>query len=217
MKNHINKLSVLILAIVLFSTDVFAQFEITPYTGYFFGGRARGYYGEANIADGQNWGIIGDIQIYQDVYVELMYSRLVSSALFWDYRDGERQYIDLASEYFMVGGKYQFDFGRVKPFGTLLGGVSAHSPQTPGYNNKLSFALGLGGGLKIMITDFLGIMGQGRLLLPLYVSGVGLGCGIGTGGAGCGGGVGLSSTVIQGDFNAGIVLVFGSRPGTTTF
>ncbi len=80
------------------------------------------------------------------------------------------------------------DYGRFKPFGTLLGGVAAHSPQNTQHNNKVSFGVSLGGGVKIYLTDFLGIRLQGRLMMPLYVSGVGLGCGIGTGGAGCGGG-----------------------------
>ena len=108
--------------------------------------------------------------------------------------------------------------GKIKPYGVFLLGISAHSPQNAKYNNKISFAFALGGGVKIFITDNIGIRLQGRLLAPLYLSGVGLGCGIGTGGASCGGGVGLSSTLLQGDFNAGLILVLaGKKQPATTF
>ena len=204
-----------IVALVLIASDTFSQFEITPYTGYMFGGRGYGYYVDVDIADGQNYGIIGNISIYPDVQVELMYNRMVSLATVWDYRQNEQERFDLASEYFMVGGLKQFDYGRVKPFGVFLLGLAAHSPQQTQYNNKLSFSIGFGGGVKIFITDFLGIRLQGRFLLPLYLSGAGLGCGIGTGGASCGGGVGLSSTLIQGDFSGGLILVLSGRSQST--
>jgi|GEM_PF-6959611 len=44
------------------------------------------------------------------------------------------------------------------------------------------------------------------MLLPLQFGSGGLYCGIATGGSGCSVGVGASSTIIQGDFSAGIVL-----------
>jgi hypothetical protein len=193
----------------MFTSDVFSQTEITTYTGYMFGGRGYGYYTDINISDGQNFGIQLDFTLMRDVQVELSYTRLVSKATAWDYRENEQEIFDLASEYFMVGALYQLDYGRFKPFGMVLGGIAAHSPQRTNYNNKISGAISLGAGIKIFITDMVGIRLQGRLLTPLYLSGVGLGCGIGTGGASCGGGVGLSSTLIQGDFNGGLILRFG--------
>jgi hypothetical protein len=214
MKNPKNKIFVALFALVFMSADVFSQFEIQPYTGYMFGGRGYGYYAEVNIDDGQNWGIIGDITVYPGVQVELMYNRMLSRASVWDYRDKETYTFDLASEYFMVGGLKDVDFGRVKPFGSFLIGVSAHSPQDPQYNNKISFAMSLGGGVKLFINDFIGIRLQGRLLTPLFFSGIGIGCGIGTGGASCGGGVGLSSTLLQGDFSGGIIIVLSGKRGS---
>ena len=217
MKIHKNKIILSLAALFVFAFDAFSQLEITPYTGYMFGGRGYGYYIDINIDDGQNWGIQLDIPLNSDIQVELMYNRLVSNANIWDYREQEREIISLASEYFMAGGLYQMDYGRIKPFGLIMGGIAAHSPRQTNYNNKISFALSLGAGLKIFITDFLGIRVQGRLLTPLYVSGLGLGCGIGTGGASCGGGVGLSSTLIQGDFNGGIILRLGAFGKSSTY
>ena len=210
MKNHKNRTLITLITLVVLAVNSYAQTEITPYTGIMFGGRGYGYYGEVNISDGQNYGIMADFTIYPGVQLELMYNRMVSGATAWDYRENERFTFDLASEYFMVGGLKEMDYGRIKPYGVFLLGIAAHSPQNTQFNNKVSFAFALGGGVKIFIADFLGIRLQGRMLAPLYLSGVGLGCGIGTGGAGCGGGVGLSSTLLQGDFNIGLILVIPS-------
>ena len=218
MKNHTKKLLLAFFALSVFSFDAFSQFEITPYTGFMFGGRGYGYYVDVNIADGQNFGIMGDITLFPGVQAELMYNRMVSRATAWDYRENEQERFDLASEYFLVGGLRELNYGQIRPYGVFLIGIAAHSPQVVQYNNKISFAMGLGGGVKIFVTDNIGIRLQGRLLAPLYLSGIGLGCGIGTGGAGCGGGVGLSSTLLQGDFNGGLILVLdGRKPQATTF
>ena len=214
MKNHSNRILIPLAAILLFASDAFSQFEITPYTGYMFGGRGYGYYVDVNIADGQNFGVMGDITLFPGLQVELMYNRMVSRATAWDYRENEQEVFDLASEYFLAGGLKEMDYGRIKPFGVFLMGVAAHSPQNTQYNNKISFAFGLGGGVKIFITDVIGIRLQGHLLAPLYVSGIGLGCGIGTGGASCGGGVGLSSTLLQGDFSGGIIISLSGNRGS---
>jgi len=210
---HGRFLAVIVMSL-LFGTEAFSQFEITPYTGYMFGGRAYGYYNEVDIQNGQNFGIHGNIEVYPGVEIELMYNRMVSEAVAWNYLDSEQHRFDLASEYFMVGALKYLDYGKVRPFFVFTGGVSVHTPQDAGFSNKVAGAINLGAGVKIFLTDYLGIRLQGRMLTPLYFSGVGVGCGIGTGGAGCGGGVGLSSTLIQGDFNGGIILRLGGSSGT---
>ena len=217
MKNHGNKIFFFLTVLVLIGSDAFSQLEITPYTGFMFGGRGYGYYVDIKIDDGQNFGIMADIPLNSDMQVELMYNRMVSRAQVWDYREQEQEIFNIASEYFLAGALYQMDYGRLKPYAVILGGLAVHSPQQTNYNNKASFGLGLGAGIKIFVTDFLGIRLQGRLLMPLYVSGVGLGCGIGTGGASCGGGVGLSSTLLQGDFNAGIILRLPGKSPSSTY
>ena len=136
MKNHKNKILITFFVLSLFSYDALSQFEITPYTGYMFGGRGYGYYVDVNIADGQNFGIMGDITLFPGVQVELMYNRMVSRATFWDYRENEQEAFDLASEYFMVGGLKDIDYGRIKPYGVFLLGIAAHSPQNANYHHS---------------------------------------------------------------------------------
>ena len=217
MKNVHGRIIAVIVMGLFFGTEAFAQFEITPYTGYMFGGRAYGYYNEVDISDGQNFGIHGNIEVYPGVEIELMYNRMVSSAVAWSYLDSERYHFDLASEYFMVGALKSIDYGRGKPFFVFTGGIAAHTPQDKQFSNQIAFAINLGAGVKIYLTEHLGIRLQGRMLTPLYLSGIGMGCGIGTGGASCGGGVGLSSTLIQGDFSGGIIVRISPGGSATTF
>jgi len=217
MKNVHSRIIAVILLTLTFGAEAFTQFEITPYTGYMFGGRAYGYYNEVKISDGQNFGIHGNMEVYPGIEVELMYTRLVSNAVAWSYRESGQYTFDLASQYFMVGALKYLEFGKVRPFFVFTGGISAHSPQDPELSDKIAGAINLGAGVKIFLTDYLGIRLQGRILTPLYFSGIGLGCGIGTGGAGCGGGVGLSSTLIQGDFSGGIIVRISGGSAATSF
>ena len=67
------------------------------------------------------------------------------------------------------------------------------------------FAITLGGGIKIMPSDKIGIRLQGRLLMPMYFAGVGLWAGTGGGGASVNGGI----PIIQGDLTAALVIRLG--------
>lgn len=53
-------------------------------------------------------------------------------------------------------------------------------------------------------------MARGRLMMPMYIGGVGGYCGIGTGGAGCGLSLNGYASLFQGDFNGGLIIKFGN-------
>ena len=182
-----------------------AQVEVTPYTGFMFGGNYHGYNNYIDIEDGQNYGIATDITIFPGGQVELMYNRMVSSASFRGYYDNDYGSFDLASEYFHIGALQEVMSGKVRPFGNISIGLAVFTPQNREFDTDVSFSFNFGGGVKVYLTDMVGIRLQGRLMMPVYFTGVGFGCGIGTGGASCGG-AGLSSVLLQGDFSAGLII-----------
>ena len=112
---------------------------------------------------------------------------------------------DLDIHYIQIGGVKEFKIDRVRPFGTLGLGASGFVPKNDRtLESWWSFAINFGAGVKINISESIGIRLQARMLMPLYFSGAGIFCSTG----GCGGGLTASSNVIQGDFMGGLVFGF---------
>ena len=72
------------------------------------------------------------------------------------------------------------------------------------------FAASLQGGAKFDLSEKIGLRIKAAMLMPLQFGSGGLFCGIGTGGSGCSVNVGASSSIIQGDFSAGVVVKLGN-------
>jgi len=114
--------------------------------------------------------------------------------------------IQFSSNYIQVGGLQEVNLDRIRPFGTFAMGLAVWDPKTSQLNTKTQFSATVGAGLKIWLTDFLGIRIQGSMLMPMVFNGVGFGCGIGTGGSGCGGNLYTRITPFQGEFSGGLIL-----------
>jgi hypothetical protein len=190
-----------------------SQVEIAPFAGYMFGGRVNYYQGELKVSDNMNYGasfIVPDIQWGTDL--EINYTRMDSEARFRanpSYPNYEDDNFDLSVNYIQVGALKKFNEGEsFTPFGSFSLGATIFSPKNDISDVwRFSITLGLGG--RYMISDRVGIMVRGRLMLPMIFGGVGGYVGIGTGGTS--GGLTLNSyaTIVQGDFNGGLVFVLG--------
>jgi hypothetical protein len=95
---------------------------------------------------------------------------------------------------------------RIRPFGSIALGSVIWAPKTSALSTKAQFHVALGAGVKLWLTDFLGIRIQGNMMMPMVFNGVGFGCGIGTGGSGCGGNVYTRITPFQGEFSGGVII-----------
>jgi hypothetical protein len=106
-------------------------------------------------------------------------------------------------EYFHVGGTYGMSTGKVKPFvvGTL--GATHMTPKGDGLHGETKFSLSFGGGVKLYLTERIGLRFDARWFGTLFN---------GSGAAFCSGGKCLVE--VQGDVlsqfsaNAGVVLAF---------
>lgn len=209
------QLSILLTVIIGFSTFAQKKFELTPFYGYTLNGKMRTYSGDYNVADNPNYGGILSIEMEKGMFLELMYSR--NDTKFTYSRYGiNLSTIGLATEYYQIGGLKQVDANEVvKPFGAFTLGATRFHPKesydwdgngSPTYlNDAWAFSATLGAGLKLMLSERIGIRLQGRLLLPMRFEG--LFVGIGTGGAS--GGASFSVPLISGDFTAGLVISLG--------
>lgn len=207
MRNKV--LRTIILAAILGSCmSVQAQdLELHGFYGWQLHGKANLYDGEFRITDAPNYGGKLAVGLSTSTFVELSYMRSETEGVFYEYYTGSSsERIPFSSNYIQVGALQQMNMGRISPFGTMGMGLVVWSPQTSALNSKTQFHISLGAGVKIWLTDFLGIRLQGNMLMPMVFQGFGFGCGIGTGGSSCGGTAYTRITPFQGEFSGGIIL-----------
>jgi opacity protein-like surface antigen len=153
--------------------------------------------------DTSSYGIMLDMKQAEDSWIELYFSRQQTrlkadqGPFFGD------PLFDVDIEYYHLGGTYGQATGRVKPFvvGTL--GATYMDPKGAGLNSETKFSLSLGGGVKLYLTEHVGI----RLDARWFGTFIG-----GSGSVFCSGGACLVN--VQGDVlsqftaNAGLIMAF---------
>jgi hypothetical protein len=182
--------------------------ELNGFAGWQLGGRARLYDGDFNIDDAMAYGGRISVGLSTTTYVEVTYLRSDTEGIFIPYSfPGDRSDpIAFSSNYVHIAGLQEAHFGPLSPFGTIGMGMAIWSPKGSQLNTKVQFSVNLGAGLKLWLTDFLGIRLQGSMLMPMVFNGFGFGCGIGTGGSSCGSSLYTRITPFQGEFTGGIIL-----------
>lgn len=190
------------------------RIEITPIAGYMFGGSVNFIEGKLKIIDDLSYGGMMSFHVDRDVAVELSYQRMDSRA---EWRpsyiyapDFPQLNFDVNINYMTIGAVREAEVSdNVKGFGTLALGAAYFNPSDSRIKDAWRFAGSLAAGVKIFITDRIGIRLQGRLLLPMYFAGGGAYCGIGSGGSSCGLGVSTTSVILQGDLSGGLIIALG--------
>lgn len=212
MKTRINRIFIALFTILAISSaqDIKAQaIEINGFTGWQLGGRANLNYGdEFRIDDAMNYGGKIAVGLSTSTYVELSYMRSDTKGDYIPYSLLEQpvRNIPLSSNYIHIGGLQEAHMGPIAPFMTFGLGLAIWDPKTSQLSTKTQFSATFGGGLKIWLTDFLGIRLQGSMMMPMVLNGVGFGCGIGGGGTSCGSSVYTRITPFQGEFSGGIII-----------
>ncbi len=208
------KIYTIVAVLLLAPLFINAQIEIAPSAGFMFGGRVNYYQGELKISDNMDYGvslIVPDINWGTDL--EINYTRMDSEARFRansNYPNYDDANFNISVNYIQVGAlKTLGGDDKFKPFGSFSLGATVFSPKNKDIDDVWRFSITLGLGAKYWITDRVGIIVRGRLMLPMVFGGVGGYVGIG--GGGTSGGLSLNSyaTIVQGDFNGGLVFSLG--------
>ncbi len=192
-----------------FSQTQKGAIEITPTFGYQWGGSVQGYEGEIVVDDGAQYGLILGYRVQKELVVEFFWSYLPSVAHFEPYylTTVDPSLIGLSTDmdthYFQLNAVWETGRGKTKPFLGAGAGIVMFSPSDSRYETNVYAAMNFSGGLKVYLSEKIGLRLQGRLLMPLYVSGGGFY--VGTGGAGVS--VGAGVPILQGDLSAGLIIV----------
>lgn len=217
------KVALSFLVILMASSLTLAQTDLQPFAGWHFGGKWRFYEGDVKVKSNVSYGIALDHVVTYDVAVEVYYSKMSTTA---EWRPAAPRYENLLPSafktdvhYFQLGAIKTVDTGgNIEPFGGLTVGATwfhNYDPTDDGlpgaqYSADVTlFSISLGGGVKVMLSDRVGIRLQGRLLMPMYFNGLGFFVGAGTGGASAGLGVSSTIPIVQGDLTGGLVFRLG--------
>ena len=114
--------------------------------------------GDVRMHSAENLGLILDFNVAPDTQLEILYSRATPEL---DDSDGSRL-ADLKIEHLHVGGVYVYNAGHVRPFFAATLGATRFDPSAPGSGSDTRFSLGLGGGVKLMLTDNIGVRLEAR-------------------------------------------------------
>jgi hypothetical protein len=185
--------------------------ELTGFTGYQLGGTARLNDGDFKISNAQNYGGKIAADVIPGVMLEISYMRADTKGRLFPFTGEVSDYVNFSSNYIQFGGLKELDLGRAAPFATVGAGLAVWAPKTSTLETKVQFSATAGIGVKLWITEALGIRLQGSMLLPLVYNGFGFGCGIGTGGSGCSGNLYTRVTPFQGEFSGGLIVRLSPR------
>ncbi|TAJ11169.1 hypothetical protein DMA11_17890 [Marinilabiliaceae bacterium JC017] len=186
------------------------RIEITPFSGYQLNGKIKFLEGSFKMDNAINYGTMISVEVHPGTLAEFVYSRTDTEGEFHRYLNGENKDYNLSLDYFQLAVVKELKNGPVIPFGTFSAGATWFNMKDSGIDDDVRMSIGLGGGLKVFLSDRIGLRLQGRLLLPLYFEGGGIFLGVGSGGSGGGVSLGSTALVVQGDFTGGLIIRLGN-------
>ena len=143
------------------------NFEITPFIGYMGGGNFEDPLdgSDRNLKEDTVFGLFADIVAdTPERHYELLFSSQSSTV------KGAIP-LDLDVQYLHIGGTVGYtDNPRVTPYFGATVGATRFSPDAPGMDDETKPSLSLGGGMKIPITDHIGLRFDARAFVTLLDS-----------------------------------------------
>ncbi len=181
------------------------KFEITPQVGYLTGNSFVTGVGTAEIPGELDYGVTVDFTVKRGIQFEVIYRRTDTKLRLRSGGIGAVEDIfDMSINHFLAGFLVEFEEGsRLRPFINLGGGMVHYAPDDAAVSSETRLALNLGCGLKVFLSDNVGL----RLSAAMWPTVDWIGGGIFCGG-GCGGTVSASSSVVHFDLSAGVIIGF---------
>lgn len=142
------------------------NWEITPFYGYMGGGAFEDSTTntDRDLEADSSFGVFFNAAADQWRHYELFYLKQGTSI------EGSVP-MDLDAEYLQLGGTVMYqDAETVIPYFGMTIGAARLSPDGPGLDDETRFALSLGGGFKVPVTDHIGVRFDARAFLTFLDS-----------------------------------------------
>jgi hypothetical protein len=213
--NNIKKIIVALVLLFVYEISNAQYVDIMPYGGYQFATHVDVWYqtssGRLRIKPAGNYGLGIDFVLpYEDISITASFSNAQSYITFQESFQAEEELFDASQQYWMFGVSKEVDMDKIRPFGGLILGwttVNPNDPDHPERSNLTKFTIGFRGGLKVFLTDRIGLFARARLLLPVQWGGTG----VWFGGGGSGISLSAGSSIVSGDVGGGLIISVGSK------
>jgi hypothetical protein len=138
-------------------------FEITPFGGYMFGGEFEDPAddSERDLESDTAFGVIFDVAADSWRHYEFLYASQSTQV------EGATP-IDMDVQYLQIGGIVSYEEARrVIPYFGLTFGGAHFSPDAPGLDDETKVSFSAAGGVRIPITDHIGVRFDARAFITL--------------------------------------------------
>lgn len=156
------------------------RFQVAPFAGYATGGEFETDAGVERDADETGgWGLALSLKEQAPNYYELLYASFDTEV------EGDTP-LDMDIDYLQIGGTAGWpDAKRVIPYLGLTIGAARFSPDVNGLDSATKFAFSIGAGVRVPITEHIGIRGEWRSYVTVLGSDSDLFCASAGGAATC--------------------------------
>lgn len=154
-------LSILTICMSTVSAVDAQEYEITPFVGW----RASDSLEEVDtgttikLDETRSYGLLLSLKQDPEVSYDFLFSRQ-NTQLQPDSPTGSTESLRL--DYYQIGGTVFYDYARLHPFATGGLGATHISPANNAFSSETKFSLSLGGGLKIPLTQHVGLRFEAR-------------------------------------------------------
>ena len=191
----------LLLSAILFQTNAQKKIEIFGLAGYQINGDVTVARGELSFDDGMSYGLGIDIPVDRYMQAEISWTMASSNVSLDEYLGSNIPISDLYIHTFQAGALVEPKKGnKVSPFGLFSLGATLFTPTEGNYEDEWRFSIALGGGVKVEMSDKVGLRFQARLMIPMVFEGTSIYFGTGGGGVA----LGAYTAFVEGDFSGGL-------------
>lgn len=181
------------------------QFEIVPFSGYLFTGNLQTLDGELKIDNCFDYGALLDIRLSDDLLIELLYIHSETDvSLKKEYYNTSDFLFNMNVEYLQGGIQVETEAGAFRPFAAFTIGATYFNPKDYSYKGSWQFSFTAGGGVKYYFTNNLGVRGQWRFLVPVYLDSASIFCSNGY----CSIFISGGTYILQYDLTVGLIVSF---------
>lgn len=200
----------ILISLLLCTLSTYAQgdWDLRVGGGYFVGGRLDALQGELDITNGGSFETGLQYQVGYQRYVGIRYLYAGTGLQFDPYNEYaqyELEKLNMNAHFIGLATTQYFTDNIAKPYFETTFNANIYKPE--GLDSRVYFSLGFGGGVKIELSEMVGMRIGGELQLPISGDGAGIYCGIGNYyGPNCG--VSLEGGVLATQLNFGAAFTF---------
>lgn len=147
-----------------------SKVDLTLFAGYRLDGDVQGdfidYGRDLQVDEGEVFGLTLDFALNRNMQIQLLANRQDTELLFDDgLFTGRTTVAGLTLTTVHVGFVYQWTPGQVHPYVVASGGVTNIEPDLPGTSSDSRLSASLGGGVKLKLSDVIGLRLEGRVFV----------------------------------------------------